>query len=283
MVRHLTVQEPIGSGAGPGGQGPPRVCPVASDCAAGTPSAIGCYIRDAVPATALNGWYRHDFDNGGSFASSATQFRIGNNSEVTKEFVMPEGGITRVQATMEVTVPHLNFLSPARRSGGSHFFHFQSHCGPASLQTEPFNNFEIHTGWGDPSKSGWRTGVRQWDGAELLYDLHLPVYDINCTPLTLINWTIDEWLKFRLRLELTAIRHWKATMTYLAKDGVTINGEPTAIVEGDLTEPWWPLRSAAFGNWDRDTPGGQPTGQAFEIRNLEILDLGSDAAAVATT
>lgn len=182
-IRNLLL-EALGVGGSVG------ICPEAApDCADQNPNSTQCHIQDTGPNIALNGWYRHDADNGGSFSTAPWEYRVGNNAEITREFAEPPPHmepITYLWATLEVKVPHNLFLWPDRNFGGSHFFKFWNVCGQASPRNIASEEYEIHTPWGSPDKSGFRIKVRQFNqGATdpvLVYEREWFLYDSDIDP-----------------------------------------------------------------------------------------------------
>lgn len=264
------------------------VCPAsAPDCADQNPMSTQCYIQDTGAGTALNGWYRHDDSHGGSYAIDAFEFRVGNNCEITREFPpgipdITDQPITYLWATLEVKVPHAQFLKPARSSGGSHFFKFWNICGGASPRNISSEEYEIHTAWGSAGQSGFRIKVRQWDENPdpkldpiSIYHQEWDVYDNVIDPNPgeyRLNWGVNEWLKleFGLQIHYANPERYKVWLKYLEVRGGAIPGTPGRTIEDDFARSPMPIRTAHHGNWDRDP--GQPTGQGFSVKNLHILN-----------
>lgn len=278
----------------------PQVCPVnGRTCIVGNHTDHGCYIEDASPDTAINGWYRHDGDNLGTYAIGASEFYIGNNNEITREFAegiqyVTDGPITYVICTMEVKFPHASFVNPNRTTGGTHFFRVRNRCGLASPRNMTYDDFEIHAVWGSADKSGFQIHAQQFDfnpadpagpnGTPILrYDRFKNAYDSSIHPSYRLNWGINEWLKVKFSVQIfndpASPLNFKCILEYIGK-GVAGSDDPVTPVSEPLVKTWddgpafardpLPIRVSHFGNWDKEP--GAPSNLGIRVRNLSIVN-----------
>lgn len=87
-----------------------------------------------------------------------------------------------------------------------------------------------------------------------------------------INWGVNQWLKleFGVQIHYDTPTRYKTWIKYLQKDGVDIPGTPMATREDDFAREPFPIRTVHHGPWT--VAPGQPSGQGFSVKNLEILN-----------